>query len=443
MKTLKLTNQYDTYTEYKDSGVEWLGEIPRGWAVQYLRGIADENQEKNTKGQNQNLLSLSYGRIVQKDIDHVGGLLPESFNTYQIVHKNNIVLRLTDLQNDKKSLRVGFVKDQSGIITSAYLGLQLHNEVQQKYVYYLLHSYDLQKVFYNLGGGVRQTLNFHNLKYLPITLPDKQTQLSIVAYLDEKTARIDSLIKKKKKLIALLREKRTAVINQAVTKGLDASVELVDSGVEWIGKIPKGWEVKKIKHLVTQIESGVWGDNMENDEHDIRCLRVADFDYQNLSFEDVETVRNNPRISKFKILKAGDILVEKSGGGEKTPVGRAILFDSDEKMTCANFIDIVRVDPETLSSRFLVFYLSTLYSGRINTKYIKQNTGIQNLDIKNYFTENIVFPDVAEQQRIVEFIKEKMSDYDQSIKKVEKSIELLQEFKSSLISHVVTGKVKV
>jgi len=162
-----------------------------------------------------------------------------------------------------------------------------------------------------------------------------------------------------------------------------------------------------------------------------------------LSFSNVETIRNNERLSKRKILQYGDILVEKSGGGEKTPVGRAILFNSNERMVCANFVDVVRVDRNKILPDFLVFYLSILYSERINTKYIKQNTGIQNMDIKAYFGEIVSYPDLKVQKEIVDDIQKKMALFDQSIKKVEETIEFLKEFKASLISNTVTGKIKV
>jgi type I restriction enzyme S subunit len=278
-----------------------------------------------------------------------------------------------------------------------------------------------------MGGGVRQTLDYSDFKYLPMLLPDIETQKKISKYLDEKTALIDQIIEKKKKLIELLREKRTAVIS-------DVMIQESNN---------KGWKTEKIKHLVKSIESGVWGENPLGNLDDIKCLRVADFNYENLSFFDVETIRNNPNLSKKKILQNGDILMEKSGGGEKTPVGRAILFQSNEKMVCANFIDIVRVDEKKVLSEFLVLFLSSLYSQRLNTKYIKQNTGIQNMDIKSYFGEMISFPGKEVQKSVVDTVYEKMNRFDQLILKVQKSIETLKEFKSSLISNVVTGKVRV
>jgi type I restriction enzyme S subunit len=205
MQTLKLTKKYETYPEYKDSGVEWIENIPSQWSIVPMRSVARENDRKNSSGECQNLLSLSYGKIIEKDITSNEGLLPESFNTYQIITKGNIVFRLTDLQNDKKSLRVGYVNTEGqGIITSAYLAIELNKEINSKFAYYLLHAYDLQKVYYGMGGGVRQTLDFSNFKYLPIVTPKLIEQTKIVNYLDEKIISIDKIIEKKEKLITVL-----------------------------------------------------------------------------------------------------------------------------------------------------------------------------------------------------------------------------------------------
>lgn len=427
MQRLKLIKKYETYPEYKDSGVEWVGQIPSQWSIMPMRSIAIENTKKNNNGECQNLLSLSYGKIIEKDITSNEGLLPESFNTYQIVSNGNIVFRLTDLQNDKKSLRVGYVdKENKGIITSAYLAIILNKEINSKFAYYLLHSYDLQKVYYGMGGGVRQTLDFSNFKYLPIIASEIKEQEKIAKYLDQKMALIDQIIEKKEKQIELLKEKRSVTISKHILENTGAD-----------------WDVKKIKHLVKSIESGIWGDNPLSNEDDIKCLRIADFDYDNFSYSVVETIRNNPKLQERKLLKKGDILMEKSGGGEKTPVGRAVLFSSNERMVCANFIDKIRVDKEKILPEFLVLYLSVLYACRVNTKYIKQNTGIQNMDIKEYFGESISYPDIKTQISLTEFVNAKVTAFNKAISDVEKTIEILKEFKTSLISNVVTGKIKV
>lgn len=149
----------------KDSGIPWIGQIPAHWEIKYLFQLAKEHCISNKEIHHQNLLSLSYGRIVRKDINTTDGLLPESFDTYQVVEPGNIILRLTDLQNDHKSLRVGLVTEE-GIITSAYVCLEINQDFDPVYFYNMLHSYDLKKVFYSMGGGLRQNLNYQGLRKL-------------------------------------------------------------------------------------------------------------------------------------------------------------------------------------------------------------------------------------------------------------------------------------
>lgn len=181
------------YSEYKDSGIAWIGIIPRHWEVRSLSQMAKEHFISNKNIHNQNLLSLSYGKIVNKDINTTDGLLPASFDTYQIIEDGNIVLRLTDLQNDHRSLRVG-LSTQKGIITSAYLALEVMTHVLPKYLYYLLHSTDIKKVFYSMGNGLRQSLNWAELRKLKCILPPFAEQQAIVDYLKAKTSKIEQYV---------------------------------------------------------------------------------------------------------------------------------------------------------------------------------------------------------------------------------------------------------
>ena len=142
-----VTRGLDPNVPMKESGIEWIGQIPAHWEIKYLSQIAEEHYISNKDVHHQNLLSLSYGRIVRKDINTTEGLLPASFDTYQVIEKGNIILRLTDLQNDHKSLRIGLVTEE-GIITSAYICIQSRRAVLPEYLYLLLHSYDICKVFY-------------------------------------------------------------------------------------------------------------------------------------------------------------------------------------------------------------------------------------------------------------------------------------------------------
>lgn len=169
------------------------------------------------------MLSLSYGRIIRKDINTNGGLLPASFNTYNIVEKGDIIIRPTDLQNDKRSLRTGLVMEK-GIITSAYIDLAPKNNVNSEYFHYLLHSFDIQKVFYNMGNGVRQGLNYSEFAKLMIFSPSRSEQDEIVNYLNKRCSEIDTLIVKKQEQLEVLSEYKKSLIYEYVTGKREVSL---------------------------------------------------------------------------------------------------------------------------------------------------------------------------------------------------------------------------
>lgn len=200
----------------KNSGIEWIGEIPNHWDVKLLSSLFDEHKQKNKDLSETNLLSLSYGKIVRKDINANEGLLPESFDGYNVISKGDIVFRLTDLQNDKKSLRTGLCLEK-GIITSAYVTIRARQELHAPYYHYLVHSYDVCKVFYGMGDGVRQGMNYSDLRKLLILSPSYDEQKAIAEYLDEKCTEIDNLISIKLSKIDSLKEYKKSIIYEYVT----------------------------------------------------------------------------------------------------------------------------------------------------------------------------------------------------------------------------------
>jgi type I restriction enzyme S subunit len=227
LKELKNSVIYEVVTKgleptpkMKSSGVEGLGNIPEEWDIRYLFQITSQQTISNKEIQNQNLLSLSYGRIIQKDIDTTEGLLPSTFDTYQVVSDGNIILRLTDLQNDQKSLRVGLVT-QTGIITSAYTCLSVKDYVLPEYLYLLLHSYDVKKVFYGMGSGVRQSMSYKDIKRLVVIIPPLKQQKRIVQFCNRVISNVDLKVASIEKKISLLSEFRTAHISQVVTGKID------------------------------------------------------------------------------------------------------------------------------------------------------------------------------------------------------------------------------
>lgn len=212
--THTLTRGLNPRIELKETNIPWLGKIPANWNINPLYRYVKENHRPNKGMISENVLSLSYGRIIEKNIDN-GGLMPESFETYQLVKPGDIILRLTDLQNDHTSLRVGH-SNYDGIITSAYVDIS-SNTYDSNYLYYLLHAYDLLKVFYNLGGGLRQGMKFSDVKRLPAFEISVDEQKQIVRYVKNHKEKTNHLKQKIMDEITLLKERRTSLISYAVT----------------------------------------------------------------------------------------------------------------------------------------------------------------------------------------------------------------------------------
>ena len=215
--TKAVTKGLDPTVPMKDSGVEWIGMIPESWNVVQLSSLFYEHKCKNLGMKATNLLSLSYGTIKRKNIATCDGLLPESFEGYNVIDNGDIVLRLTDLQNDQRSLRTGLSMEK-GIVTSAYVTLRKRNlNVDVRFMHFFLHAFDVSKGFYGLGSGVRQGLNFDGIRKLTMLLPSIDEQIQIADYLDDKCAKIDKLIAIKQAKIDKLQEYKKSLIYEYVT----------------------------------------------------------------------------------------------------------------------------------------------------------------------------------------------------------------------------------
>lgn len=438
----------ERYTQMKNSGVGWIQDIPTGWGVRVLFQLADQVKNKNKDLAEKNLLSLSYGKIKRKDINNPEGLLPESFDGYNIIEAYDIVLRLTDLQNDHTSLRVGQAKER-GIITSAYTTLRPSALVNPQYLYYVIHAYDLIKGFYGMGAGVRQGLNYDEVKTIKVPFPPMEEQKRIVAFLDDQVSQIDSIIEEAKASVEEYRQWMASAIFEAVTKGLDKHAKMKDSLISWIGQIPAHWRKLPLKRVILSRDGGAWGDEPVGNESDRICMRVADFDFDYGRFKhlpsEMYTKRayRSPQIEKLT-LRSGDILVEKSGGGDKTPVGRAVLYDINELALFANFMDRLSINTNVIMPDYFEYFWRAMYYLSITTIYIKQTTGIQNLNLAALLEkEMIVFPSVDEQQQIVKYL----DLFSESVRAlITEKVELisdLEKYKRSLIYESVTGKRRV
>ena len=418
----------------KDSGIPWIGDIPQDWSSTPLFSIFCEHKNKNKKGTENNVLSLSYGKIIKRNVDTNKGLLPESFNTYNIVDIGDIVLRLTDLQNDKTSLRTSLVT-QKGIITSAYLSLRAKSKQCSRYYHYLLHTYDTIKVLYNMGDGVRQNLKYSELSKMPLLICELPTQQAIANYLDDKCSKIDSTIEREKHHIEKLKEYRKSVITEAVTKGLDPTAPMKDSGIEWIGDIPQAWETKKLKSLC-KLKTGSTppaniGINLDGEGY--KWFTPSDFS-SSLILKNSNKYISSTTVEQLgiDIYPSGSILLIGIGG----TIGKVgITLD-----TAYSNQQITAIIPIKIVNKYLLYYFVSIMN------YIKDNALYTTLPIinNNYlYSIHITHPPLPAQQAIADYLDTKTAQVDSAILKKETLIKKLQEYKKSVIFEAVTGKMEV
>ena len=402
----------------KDSGVAWIGEIPDSWEMVQLGSILSEHKCKNIGMKSENLLSLSYGRVIRKNINTTDGLLPESFEGYNVIDSGDIVLRLTDLQNDQRSLRVGLCSE-NGIITSAYTTLRPRkSEIVSKYFYYLMHSYDICKGFYGMGAGVRQGLNYAGIKKIMLTMPPHEEQSAIAECLDKKSMQIDALIANVQEQIEKLKAYKQSLITEVVTKGLDPNVPMMDSGVEWIGKIPKHWNMIRFR-FIAKITTG----NQDTQNAD------PDGMYPFYVRSPIVEHCNNYTFEGKGILMAGD------GAG----AGRVFHLVNGKyavHQRVYRFYDFKYMNPVLLK-----FYLENLFATVMD--YGSAKTTVPSVRLPMIQDFPVCVPPEDEQLKMLEVLSEKTNKIDRFIAVKQTKSEKLEQYKRSLIYEYVTGKKEV
>ena len=424
------------YQEYKDSGQAWLGRVPTNWNIVPAFAVFKERQQKNVGLREKQVLSLSYGRIIKKRDDALHGLVPASFEGYQVVEPGNIILRFTDLQNDQRSLRVGLVKDR-GIITSAYVGLTLRDQLLPDYAYYLLHSADVQKVFYGMGSGLRQSLGFADLRRMPVVVPDIEEQKRIVRFLAATGLRTDKLIRAKRRMIQLLNEQKQAIIQQVVTRGLDPNIRLKPLGTGWNGDVPEHWEFRRAKQLCKAIidcknrtpemvEGGEFTVVRTTNIRDGRFALDGSYPTDRGNYE-IWTQRGAPR--------AGDVFFTR-----EAPAGEACLVPGLDNLCMGQRMMYFRPDPALLDARFLLY---SIYGpvGRTYVEHVSNGSTVGHLRLGDVYAFPILWCPVEEQRWLVQHIETSTSPLDCAIGQASREIVLLREYRTRLITDVVTGKL--
>ncbi len=355
--------------------------------------------------------------------------MPENYSGYQIVEPNYIIIRCTDLQNDKVSLRTGHV-NHHGIISGAYLGFKPNDKINSRFYHFLLHTWDVSKEIYRYGSGLRQSLSWNDIKYLLLAIPPKSEQEAIVEYLDKVTGEIDRAIESQQKMIDALNERKQIIITRAVTRGLNPEAPLRDSGIDWLGQIPAHWEILKFKNVACVKANLVHpNDYLNYPQISPDCIEKGTGKI--LGFQ---TVRDSGIISDNHLFFKGQILYSKI-----RPTLNKVTIAPYDGLCSADMYPIETSDsPEYLLfvmlSKFFSNQISTAVAGRVKMPKInKQELGSLLMPV----------PPIYEQRQIVGYIERIIKPISSAISNCERMIALLTERKQIIINEVVTGKKKV
>ena len=414
----------------KDSGLSWVGEIPSDWVAHPVYYYFGERKNKNIFGQEDNLLSLSYGRVIRKDINTNGGLLPESFNTYNIVEAGDIIIRPTDLQNDKKSLRTGLCLER-GIITSAYIALRPIRRLNSGFFRYLLHAYDISKVFYNMGNGVRQGLNFSEFSRLTVFEPPIEIQDKVTQYLDTATAEVDKIISDIQTQIDTLEQYKRSVITETVTKGLNPNVEMKDSGIEWVGEIPVHWPV----HPVYSYYGERKNKNRLGKEDNLLSLSYGRVIRKDINTNDGLLPES---FNTYNIVEAGDVIIRPTDLQNDKRSLRTGLVKEHGIITSA-YIDLCPL--KQVDSRYFHFLL---HAYDVMKVFYNMGNGVrQGLNYSEFSRLMVFEPPYEEQVAMADYLETKVTEVDAIIEQKKEQMAVLDAYKRSLIFEYVTGKKEV
>ena len=437
------------YDNYKDSGIEWIGDVPEHWEVNKF-GRAMFFQEgpglRNWQFTESGIKVICVTNIVPPNIDfskmtkYISKEEYESTYKHFTVNKGDVMLASSGASWGKVA---EYTDDEIVILNTSTIRINEgeNNKVKKDFIKWIIQSpYINESINLLLTGSCQPNFGPTHLNKLTCVYPSSIEEQKLIAnYLDHKTTQIDTLITKKEQFISLLQEERTAVINQAVTKGLDPKVKMKDSGIEWLGEIPEHWEVKRMKYVIkTPLKYGANESAEDEILEDPRYIRITDFGNDGKLRKNTFKSLSLDKAENF-LLEEGDILFARSGA----TVGKTFFFKDYKGVACfAGYLIKASCDPMIMKSEFL--YEFTNSSGYENWKQsIFQQSTIQNIGADKYNQLKIGVPPIAEQQKIIDFITSKINEIDTLISKSQQEIELLKEYKTALISEVVTGKVDV
>lgn len=408
----------------KDSGIEWIGEIPEEWKVIHNKYLLTKHKELIEKYNDENILSLTLNGVIIRNLND-GGKMPSSFVGYQKLYKGNLLLCLFDI--DVTPRCVGLIKSD-GITSPAYSQYEVNSKVADvRYYYYYFIMLDNKKVLVHMGKSLRSSISNDQFRNINSILPPKSQQIEIADYLDKKVFEINQASQTIQQEIDALEEYRKSIITETVTKGLDKTVPMKDSGIEWIGEIPENWKVEKLKYLVETRESKILLSDvqynyigLENIEKNIGKYISTDSTYEN---------------QYYNFCEKGDILYSKL----RPNLSKAII--APFAACCTGEFEVIK--STKLHKKYILYYLLSNYVTDATSAAI-YGTKMPRVSWNYVKNLRVVFPNQSEDQiKIVNYLDKKLTIIDQIVRQKQQQLNHLDKYKQSIIYEYVTGKKQV
>lgn len=412
--------------EMKDSGITWCGMIPANWNVMPNKYVMYKQKDLCPKYSGEDILSLTMDGVIVRDLE-AGGKMPVTFDGYQIVHANNLLMCLFDY--DVTPRCIGLIKNE-GLTSPAYSQFIMKNDNDANYYYYYYLMIDNTKELLHLAKNLRHSFTEDQLGAINTPVPPVEIQKKIASFLDLKCKEIDDVYSDIEKQIETLEEYKKSIITEVVTKGLDLDVEMKDSGIEWIGEIPKHWNVDKIKYHLKRNEPRNPG-NAEvlsvYREYGVIPKDSRD-DNHNVTSDDT---------SKYKYVRKGDLVINKM----KAWQGSLAVSEYDGIVSPAYFI--YNFTDDSFDKKYFHFLIRSCYKDEFRRISGGIREGQWDLPADGFANELVLIPPINEQEAIIQYLDQLITETDVIIEDKKKQLEILEEYKKSLIYEYVTGKKEV
>ncbi len=418
----------------KDSGVEWIGEIPRTWRIVPVKAVF--KSEKTIVGSLEKdfqRLALTLDGVIPREKIDSNGLQPANFETYQIVRKKDLIFKLIDLENIRTS-RVG-LSEYEGIVSPVYI--RLVNERASEYGFWYFYDLWNQNVFNVLGSGVRSNLTSKDLLNLPFI--ENNNSMEIVRKIKKEVKVINNIVSKTKQSIEELKKYKQSLITEVVTKGLDKNVEMKDSGIEWIGEIPKDWEIVKLKKIISnKLQYGANESGIPYNPECPRYIRITDI-MDSKTLKDENKISLEVEKSRNYLLEEGDFLFARSGAS----VGKFYLVDQKNTGSAfAGYLIRAKFNVEKVLPKYFEYYAHSWIYDEWKQSISIQST-IENIGAEKYNNLFVILPDIVTQKLLIKYLDKHIEVIDNLITNKIKIINEYESYKKSLIYEYVTGKKEV